>query len=266
MLQVLKVGSMRVDMIERVEKSMSIIATVWLYDSVENALAVADSELLELRTHVESNIVTIKRLSNETRNGEVKFEITGVELGNTIIVFTSGNGAREIRSQPQPLQVFPPLQLVPRNVTLIIGAAFQLSSIGGPQPDCTLEFLSTDSSVVKVNSTGLVEGAKIGDIHVIGMAVGYKKSSAAKIIYSKDSVDVHVIPLEGIKIHSPLLKVRVGSKMPIWAKGVPDKISPLILGSVQPNLLFKWSLSTPDIAELQDVLYETGVEVSKSLL
>uniref|UniRef100_A0A1B6DER5 BIG2 domain-containing protein n=1 Tax=Clastoptera arizonana TaxID=38151 RepID=A0A1B6DER5_9HEMI len=260
-IQVLKVGSMRVDMLDRVEKSNSIIATVWLYDSVQNTLAVADSELLELRTEIDNKIVSIKRLTTDTRSGEVKFEVTGIELGNTDIVFISGNGIREIRSQPQSLQVFPPLQLVPHNITLIVGATFQISSSGGPQPDCNLEFLSLDSSLVKVNSSGLVEGIKLGVTQITGMAVGYKKNS--KVIYTKDSIVINVLPLDGVKIHSPLTKIRVGSKMPIWVKGVPDKISPLILGSVQPNMLFKWSLSSPDIAQLQDILYSTGVEVAE---
>ena len=36
-------------------------------------------------------------------------------------------------SSPMPIQVFPPLVLEPRNITLIIGAKFQVQIVGGPQ-------------------------------------------------------------------------------------------------------------------------------------
>lgn len=84
-------GSLQVEMVERVQKGSSITATVWLYDSVENSLAVADSELLELRPHVESNLVTASRSVEQPADGRVNFLITGVELGNTVSYISKYN-------------------------------------------------------------------------------------------------------------------------------------------------------------------------------
>ena len=36
--------------------------------------------------------------------------------------------------------MFPPLEIDPRNVTLIIGAKFQVRTVGGPMPDAKMEY------------------------------------------------------------------------------------------------------------------------------
>ena len=57
-----------------------------------------------------------------------------------------------------PIQVFPPLQLEPRNITLIIGAKFQVRVVGGPQPSSALEFaLANGEYKVTEDTAGLVE-------------------------------------------------------------------------------------------------------------
>lgn len=83
-MQVLKVGSLQVEMVERVQRGSTITATIWLYDSVDNSLDVADSELLELRPHAESQIISVSRVKSDSVDGHVNFVITGVDLGNTV--------------------------------------------------------------------------------------------------------------------------------------------------------------------------------------
>lgn len=158
--------------------------------------------------------------------------------------------------------MFPPLRLVPRNLTLTIGAVYQLKAVGGPQPDATMEYFSSDQLIAKVSTIGLIETSRLGDIHVTGMAVGLSKVTGNKIIYCKDTIEVHVIPLEGIKIQTPIFKLKVGARVPVWAGGIPDHLSPLVLGTIQPPMIFKWQVSSPDIIELRDVFFNTGIEVS----
>ena len=58
-----------------------------------------------------------------------KFVVKGVELGRTTLEFvaTRRSGAK-VRSAAHELQVFPPLRLEPRNVTLVVGTALQVRS------------------------------------------------------------------------------------------------------------------------------------------
>lgn len=125
-----------------------------------------------------------------------------------------------------------------------------------------MEYDSTDGGTAKVSAAGLIEAQRVGDVVVTGTAVGQTKRTKSKVVYSKDKVNVRVVQLEGIKIHSPLTKIKVNCQMPVWVNGVPDKLTPLLLGSVQPSLTFKWSTSTPEVVDLQDALHSTGIEVS----
>lgn len=75
---------MQVEMVDRVQQGSTITAVVWLYDTVDNALSVSDSDLLELRPHLDSQLVTIKRLTDDNTDGLVRFNITGLELGSTV--------------------------------------------------------------------------------------------------------------------------------------------------------------------------------------
>lgn len=178
------------------------------------------------------------------------------------VTFSSGYGEREIRSPRLPIEVFSPLHLVPQQITLPVGAVFQITPTGGPQQDFSMEYVSSDSVIARVNPSGLIEAQKVGDIVVTGMAVSQlKMTRGGKVVYSKDEVNVHIIQLEGVKIHSPLVKIKVGCQMPVWAVGVPEKLSPLVLGSMDPLLVFKWATSTTDIVEIQEVFHSTGVEV-----
>lgn len=55
-------------------------------------------------------------------------------MGETTVTVSAKYGAdKTTTSQPMPIQVFLPLNLEPKNVTLIIGAKFQVRVLGGPQ-------------------------------------------------------------------------------------------------------------------------------------
>ena len=78
----------------------------------------------------------------------VFFSVQGDVLGETTVTATAKYGDRSSASQPMPIQVFPPLQLEPRNITLIIGAKFQVRVVGGPQPSSALEFALANGQYV----------------------------------------------------------------------------------------------------------------------
>ncbi|XP_075220860.1 nucleoporin 210 [Lycorma delicatula] len=259
-VQVLHVGRIEVDVVNRIEKGHCVTAIIHLYDSLDNPLNILDIDLLELRPFVESDIISLKLQLIDSKR-EIKFAVTGLQLGETKLIFISGREVHEVQSSPISIQVFPPLRLMPRNLTLTIGAVFQLKAIGGPQPDSIMEYFSADHMIAKVSSIGLIETYRLGDITITGMAVGVNKLTGNKIAYCKDSIEVHVVPLESIKIQTPLLKLKVGGRIPVWTSGIPELITPLVLGTIQPPLIFKWHISSPDVIELRDVFFNTGIEI-----
>ena len=80
------------------------------------------------------------------------FFVPGDVLGETTVVATAKYGDRSTASLPMPIQVFPPLQLEPRNITLIIGAKFQVRVVGGPQPSSALEFALANGELFNILS------------------------------------------------------------------------------------------------------------------
>ena len=55
------------------------------------------------------------------------YRITGMVLGRTKLQFTANQKAgKEVSSPARDIQVFPPLRLAERNITLIVGAVFQV--------------------------------------------------------------------------------------------------------------------------------------------
>ncbi|KAJ4448520.1 hypothetical protein ANN_10538, partial [Periplaneta americana] len=264
-VQVLGVGSIKVEVPERVERGQCVSAIVRLYDTMDNLLPVPSAEFLDLRPKPDSGIIGIKMQQDKKSSlplGEIRYIVTGLELGETGLKFTSGRGQREIHSQRLFIQVFPPLRLFPRNVTLIVGSVCQISSRGGPQPDANIEYSISAADIVTISTSGVVTGSKLGASVVTAKAVGVSKMTGNKVVYSQDSIEVHVIQLQGINIHAPLSRLKTGTTMPIWAQGIPDVLSPIVIGTVVPSLRFTWSVSTREVGRVHHVFEEFGLTIA----
>ena len=61
---------------------------------------------------------------------------------------------------------------------------------------------------------------KLGETKVTGKCVGVNPATGQQIIFSQDSVNIFVIPLDKIKIKTPLTRIRSGAVMPatLWGK------------------------------------------------
>ncbi len=140
-----------------------------------------------------------------------------------------------------PIQVFPPLELEPRNITLVIGAKFQVRVVGGPQPDSTLEFALANSKVAENRGVGLVEALTLGSTRLVARAVGVNKVTKKKITYSEDQVDVHVVKFGGIRIRTPISRMRVGTEMPVLAYGTDEhQVMLLVYCMLKKRVLTSW--------------------------
>ena len=266
-IQVLGVGSIKVDIPERVEQGQYISAIVRLYDTMDNLLPVPSTEYLDLRPVPDSGIISVKLQPHDKKApfalGEIRYTVTGVELGETALKFVCGRGKREIQSHHAFIQVFPPLRLFPRNMTLIMGSKFQITSRGGPQPDANVEYTVTSANIATVDPSGVVTGNKLGASVITGKAVGVNKVTGQRVVYSQDSIDVHVIQVQGIKIRTPLTRMKSGTVMPVWAEGIPDVLSPVIIGSVYPALRFSWSVSTREVGMMKHVFEDFGLIIAE---
>lgn len=255
-VSIVGIGKVELFSPDRVERTKSIEGIVKLYDSNDQLLDL-DYENLNIYQLSEKvyhdQILSIKRAPSQEnlQRGEIRYVINGNELGETKVVVTSGT----VSSMPSPIQVFPPLQLHPRNATILVGSHLEISARGGPKSQSNVVYSLTNGDILAIDGD-VVEGLKVGKSKVIGKSIGTNPIDGQATVFTEDFVFVNVIPLNRIKIKAPLLRLKSGSVMPItlWAD---TDISPMILGTL--NLKIFWQIDSPDIIELKDVFDEFGV-------
>ena len=70
---------------------------------------------------------------------------------------------------------------------------------------------------------------------------------------------MNVIQLAGVKIHAALLRLQTGTEMPVYAMGTNEFETPFTFGNCIPGLEFFWSVSNPNVFQVEPVFYEGGV-------
>lgn len=150
---VVSIGKIEAQLPDRVEKSKTIEAIVKLYDSLDNLLAIDTNSLHIYDLHEEifdPETVSVKLgKQNGLGVGEIRYMVTGLEIGDAKIVFTSGSaGEQVISSAAVSVQVFSPLRLYPKNQTVIVGSQIQIYSEGGPHPDVNIVYTVQNDNVI----------------------------------------------------------------------------------------------------------------------
>uniref|UniRef100_A0A1B0CW60 BIG2 domain-containing protein n=1 Tax=Lutzomyia longipalpis TaxID=7200 RepID=A0A1B0CW60_LUTLO len=265
MISVVSIGRIDIKMPDRVEKTKNIEAIVTLYDSNDRILTIdyenlAIYELSEEIFHPSVLSVHLGGRQSGLNVGEIRYDVTGQELGETTLVVSSGTNERRISSVPALIQVFPPLRLHPRNVTIVVGASVQIYATGGPHPDVNVVYSIGKGDVITLEGS-VVRGERLGETTVIGRAMGINPRDGQAIVFSEDVVHVRVVPLDGVKIRAPLVRLRSGAVMPAAIWGVPD-LTPMILGTLD-TLKVYWSTNQPDVVEIAGVFAEIGVKYSE---
>ncbi|XP_060082895.1 nuclear pore membrane glycoprotein 210-like [Ylistrum balloti] len=255
------VGSIQLSAMDKVEVGKDFQAKVKVLDMHGKPLQASFFPLMGLRLVPASTIITVKPDLEAAEDRFTAFyTVHGAIVGHTSL---------EARATPRPdvavtsvakaVEVFPPLQLIPQNITLIIGALFQVLSKGGPTPQCTVLFSIANDDIALVSSSGLLDAQELGSTRVIGQAVGQDPETGETIIYSQDEAQVHVVPLTDIRIHAPLTRLQTGTRMPMYAVGTTEHETPFTFGSAIPPLTFSWSVSNKDVVFLENVFHSSGV-------
>jgi len=85
------------------------------------------------------------------------------------------------------------------------------------------------------------------------------------VVYSEDYLDVNVVNLVGLRIHSALSKVQVNEIIPVWAVGLSQngvELDPTILfGGKNPLMTFEWNIGNSGNGEIE---YPFQVWIHKS--
>ncbi|XP_076471495.1 nuclear pore membrane glycoprotein 210-like [Babylonia areolata] len=257
------VSSIHVAVIDKVEVGKEVTATVQVLDVHGHPLLSSFFTLMGLKLEPASDIVTLRPVEGPARDQvTAQYTVHGAVVGHTTLSATATlPNAHTVFSVPKPVEVFPPLRLEPKNITLIIGARFQVIAVGGPQPQSTVQFSIDNSDVSSVSSSGLLEALTLGWTRVVGRAVGVDPMTGHTIVYSQDDAIVNVVPLQGIRIYAPLSRLQTGTRMPVYAMGVTEHETPFSFGGSVPPLTFTWSVNSREVLHLESVYQGKGVRL-----
>ncbi|CAG9540870.1 unnamed protein product [Cercopithifilaria johnstoni] len=198
-----------------------------------------DADIMNVQLNGSSNVLAISRID----------ALHYILRGNVVGVVTLRASARRangrvLQSQSHSIQVYAPLQLQPKLITLIPDSVFQLEISGGPQPLPAVQYRLNDTSVAVVGSDGLVTSRAVGYSKIVG-SVNLDNSAPA----IEDHVVIKTVLLTGVHIHLSTSRIQVGQKG--WARvdGLNENETPFSFGGALYPLKISWRITTPGIIE-----------------
>uniref|UniRef100_A0A3Q3KNL9 BIG2 domain-containing protein n=1 Tax=Monopterus albus TaxID=43700 RepID=A0A3Q3KNL9_MONAL len=253
-----------VRVVDKVEIGKSVRAYVRVLDDNKKPFPTSYFHFMNLKLKAASEIVSLKLLAELAENDTAVFLVKGISIGQTTLsaAVVDKNG-RKITSPPQQIEVFPPFRLIPRKMTLLIGAMihFPITSEGGPQPQSNILFSISNEEIASVNGMGHVRGIAIGNVTVTGLVQAVDAETGKLVVVSQDQVEVEVVLLTAIRIRAPITRMKTGAQMPVYVMGVTNSQTPFSFGNALPGLSFHWSTSKRDILDVQSRHSEANVEL-----
>ncbi|XP_017888230.1 nuclear pore membrane glycoprotein 210 [Ceratina calcarata] len=262
-IEVQQLAVIEVEAVNKVEKGKCIKIALKLYDTNGHIIKLPSLNALEFKAEIDNDFIDVKLLpASEQGNlpyDQLWYMIHGITEGESQLTFVSKGGDKEIQSEATTVQVFLPLRVFPRNLTILVGTVYQVQTTGGPS-NAEIEFSTKNNDVLNVEYNGIFEGKSVGQAEIIVKSVGLN-AKGNKTTYSEDCAGIHVLYLEGIKIVVPTSRVKVGATFPLWAFGIPEHLTPLIIGSMQLPLSFMWSSSDTNLVSLHNMYEGTGINI-----
>ncbi|XP_076635899.1 nucleoporin 210 [Colletes latitarsis] len=262
-IEIQQLAVIEIETVNKIEKGKCVVAALKLYDTNGHIIKLPFLNVLEFKAEVDNECIEVKQLPpSEHGNApynQLLYMIYGMAEGESQLTFVNKGGDREIQSESATIQVFLPLRVFPKNLTILVGTVYQVQTIGGPS-NAEIEFSTKSNDILNVDRNGIFEGKSVGQTKIIVRAIGLN-AKGNKVIYSEDYTDIHVLYLEGIKIVVPTSRVKVGATFPLWAFGIPEYLTPLIIGSMQLPLIFMWSSSDSNLVTLYNMYEGTGINI-----
>uniref|UniRef100_A0A8C3JI15 Nucleoporin 210 n=1 Tax=Calidris pygmaea TaxID=425635 RepID=A0A8C3JI15_9CHAR len=243
---------MYVRVVDKVEIGKTVKAYVRVLDDAKKPFLAKYFAVMDLKLRAASQIVSLVPLTEALDDHTAAFLVHGVAIGQTSLMATvADKRGQRINSAPQQIEVFPPFRLLPRKVTLIIGATIQITSEGGPQPQSNIIFSISDEKIASVNSTGLVRGLAIGNGTVTGLVQAVDAETGKLVVVSQDKVEVEVVQLTAVRIRAPITRMKTGTQMPVYVMGITSSQTPFSFGNAVPGLTFHWSVTKRDTLDIK---------------
>nr|XP_031326876.1 nuclear pore membrane glycoprotein 210 isoform X5 [Camelus dromedarius] len=251
-----------VRVVDKVEIGKTVKAYVRVLDFHKKPFLAKYLTFMDLKLRAASQIITLVALNEAPDDYTATFRVHGVAIGQTSLTASvTDKAGQRINSAPQQIEVFPPFRLIPRKVTLIIGATMQVTSEGGPQPQSNILFSISNESVAEVNGAGLVRGLAVGNGTVSGVVQAVDAETGKLVTVSQDLVEVEVLLLQAVRIRAPITRMRTGTQMPVYVTGISNNQNPFSFGNAVPGLTFHWSVTKRDVLDIRGRHHEASLRL-----
>ncbi|XP_072305024.1 nuclear pore membrane glycoprotein 210 [Eucyclogobius newberryi] len=251
-----------VRVVDKVEIGKSVRAYVRVLNEKKMPFPVSYFKYMGLKLKAASQGVSLKHLVESADQDTAVFLVKGIAITQTTLsAVVVDKNERTIASAPQPIEVFPPFKLIPKRMTLLIGAMMQITSEGGPQPQSNIIFSVSKDQVASVSAIGHVKGATVGNVTVTGLVQAVDAETGKLVVVSQDQVEVEVVHLAAIRIKAPITRMKTGAQMPVYVIGLSSSQTPFTFGNAVPGFSFRWSTTKRDILDVQTRHSETNVEL-----
>ncbi|KAK2534436.1 Nup210 [Columba livia] len=251
-IYVSNIQELYVRVVDKVEIGKTVKAHVRVLDDSKKPFLAKYFSVMDLKLRAASQIVSLVPLSEAVDDHTAAFLVHGMAIGQTSLMATvADKRGQRINSAPQQIEVFPPFRLLPRKVTLIIGAMIQITSEGGPQPQSNIIFSISDEKIASVNSIGLVTGVAIGNGTVTGVVQAVDAETGKLVVVSQDKVELEVVQLTAVRIRAPITRMKTGTQMPVYVMGITSSQTPFSFGNAVPGLTFHWSVTKRDTLDVK---------------
>ncbi|CAI4228538.1 unnamed protein product [Auanema sp. JU1783] len=219
-----------------VEIGSEIKVTVEPADETGATFSRFQGTLSDSKLEFSNSILEVSR----TRGHEYTLRAIAVGAVSVSASAKSSSG-RMLHSLPHSLQVFSPISLHPKVVTLIPESTFQLEVRGGPIPTPPISFALNNSKIAQVETNALITSQNLGYTSVTGtLSVGDGH-------ITKDTVTVHVVSLKGIQLVASTQRAETGSVVWVRVQGLDDEETPFSFGGAHYPFTITWSVSHPDV-------------------
>jgi nuclear pore complex protein Nup210 len=261
------IHSIQVTVPDKVQVGSSVVAHVRVLNDRAKAFPSNQHKLMKLLPNPKTDHISVKVGSkplisklppNVTIDSSI-YVIEGLSIGIGVIIFNATMlTGKVISSPPIEIQVYDALSLMPKVITLVPTAVFQIHSSGGPHHQTSVSYAIDNNSIATVSSTGLITAISPGTATVTGQALS---SDNPPVMYSSDTVIVHVIRLTGIKIIVPSTKLVTDEEISVYAEGVGEGETPFSFGTAAPPLSFTWEVYNMDVISLVSVYDKAGISI-----
>ncbi|CAJ0936123.1 unnamed protein product, partial [Mesorhabditis belari] len=236
-IKITDIHSLRIRAPSHVEVSSRVTVNVDVVDVEGEPFSADYVSVMNLELETDSTSAKI------TRDSGMRFHLDAKAVGEVkLIASARASSGSPIQSRQHILQIYAPIKLYPRTVTLIPESTFQLEIVGGPRPTPPVSFTLNNTKSMRIESNALITSlTTLGNTLVTGTINQDNGQSTS------DSVVVRVVSLAGIRLRVSTNRAKTGAKVSARVDGLQDDETPYSFGGATYPFKVKWSVSDPTV-------------------